>query len=348
MNVYLQTFFNQIKNIFNEPLFLLDDEFRICDLNNSAKELTLNFSDINGKNFFSLPLQLANEDYDLFLEKLHIFKQYTGELLLKSDFNQPLSSYRFTIKLIKSEGEPRFYYLLKIFSDKNSFKNGTSEIDENELRLFAIHLQNVREEERAKIARELHDEIGQLLTILKLDLQSILTNPLPKEINDRLKNSLTILDETINITRKIISELRLAILDHLGLVSAIEHLIEEFKEKTKIVVHAELDHNIKLNQTDAVHLFRICQELLTNVRKHSNANLVKLELKKENEKLKIKISDNGRGFDPSCLKTNTGFGLLGIRERVYILNGEFNLETSEGKGTSITILIPIKDENTNS
>lgn len=212
------------------------------------------------------------------------------------------------------------------------------------IRQFAIYLQNAREEERSKIARELHDELGQYLTLLKMDLQSVISNPeLSFEaIVQKIKKSFNLIDQAIDITRKIISELRLAILDHLGLVPAIEHQIEEFEERTNIKVESYIDKEIKLDKELSLSLFRISQELLTNVIKHSNATAIKYFFGKNSNNLIMSISDNGIGIDKNELAHKNSFGLIGIRERVRLYNGELIIDSEKGKGTTVTITIPIK------
>jgi len=242
----------------------------------------------------------------------------------------------------------KVFYVIKLKNELEQHSKSNNEQDE--IRKLAIYLQNAREEERSKIARELHDELGQYLTILKMDLQSILSNEniSQDKLSSKILNSLAILDKAISVTRKIITELRLAILDHLGLVPALEHLIDEFKNRTNIEIDFDLDKSVNIRNETAIHLFRICQELFTNIIKHSKATKAELILKKVHNDLLIQISDNGIGFDVSELKSKDAFGLIGIRERIYILNGQFDLISIPGKGTTVKIKVPIKNENSNS
>lgn len=149
--------------------------------------------------------------------------------------------------------------MIKISKNQSeNFIKDELEKSHEEIRRIDIHLQNAREENRSKFARELHDDTGQLLTILKLEMQFILNekDSTKESIIEKVKNSIVIIDEVINITRKIISELRLAILDHLGLVPALEHLVDEFKERNNSKVEYDFEKDIKLNKNMELHLFQ--------------------------------------------------------------------------------------------
>lgn len=348
MDESINKFFTSLGEIVDDLILLCDDDFIILWANTSAKNF-FKGKELHKVKLFDLPVQLTSDDFESFVEKIYLLGKYSGELKCENESGLIEIRKIQAISLLNDIDQKR-YFLVKI-SDENH-ENIKLELEKNkeELRNLAIYLQNAREEERAKIARELHDDIGQLLTILKMDFQSILMDEslTKEEITEKIKNSLLILDETISITRKLISELRLAILDHLGLVPALEHLVDEFKEKTKIDVYYEFEDDIKIEKEIAVHLFRVCQELLTNIRKHSKASKVEFILKKSNGNLTIQIKDNGIGFDKNELQERNSFGLIGIRERLYILNGEIELETSKGSGTRITITIPLKDETANS
>lgn len=345
----INQFFQSISDFFDVPFFQCNDDFIIITTNNAAINLFPEIGDILNKNFFSLPLKLVDDDFESFLEKIYLISSYSGEIIKQN--NGKVQTYLLNAKRLKSPFDNKIYYAIKLI-DKESEEFIKSELrkSQEEIRMLAIHLQNAREEERSKIARELHDDIGQLLTILKMDFQSILmNNSLSKEeIIEKIRNAIVILDEIISITRKIISELRLAVLDHLGLVPALEHLVDEFKERTKINIKCNFDREIKLNKEIEIHLFRVCQELLANVRKHSQATYVEFNLQKIDKNLIIQINDNGIGFDKNELSFKNAFGLLGIRERIHILNGKFDLSSSKGNGTKVKIIIPINYENSNS
>ncbi|WP_207494979.1 PAS domain S-box protein [Aridibaculum aurantiacum] len=213
-----------------------------------------------------------------------------------------------------------------------------------QLRQLASHIEQVREEERTHIAREIHDELGQQLTGLKMDLSWIgkRLQASDEELQQKMKSSLLLLDETIHTVRKISTELRPGILEDLGLADAIRWQGEEFTRRTGIIVqlHTNVEEE-QFAQPISIALFRIHQEALTNALKHADATLIESSLHKENNLIRLSITDNGSGFDKEEAKEKRTFGLLGITERVNILNGSFHIDTFPGKGTTIAVEIPL-------
>lgn len=215
-----------------------------------------------------------------------------------------------------------------------------------QLRALSVYLQHVREEERTRIAREVHDELGQALTSCKLDL-SWLANRLPKELKplvDKTRSLSAHIDSTIQTVRRISSELRPGILDHLGLVAALEWQANEFQVRTGIRcdVHADfkepmLDHELSTT------FFRIFQETLTNVIRHAGATRVSVHLKEADECVILEVTDNGRGISNAEISNPRSMGLLGMRERAALLGGQFKIGRGRGgKGTRVTVSLPLK------
>ncbi|MDA8123699.1 MAG: sensor histidine kinase [Deltaproteobacteria bacterium] len=214
------------------------------------------------------------------------------------------------------------------------------------LRALASRLESIREEERSRIAREIHDELGQALTGLKIDLLR-LSRRLTKDqegLVGEIHAMGKLIDNEIQIIRKISSELRPGILDDLGLVSTIEWHLEDFKKRTEIqaeFVTTLEDRN--LNRDLSTALFRILQETLTNVIRHAQATYVKVSIKEDAGDIVLTVEDNGKGipdraaFDPKAL------GLLGIRERALIYGGELQVTGSKGRGTKIAVKIPLRE-----
>ena len=210
------------------------------------------------------------------------------------------------------------------------------------------HLQSVREEERKDIARELHDELGQILTALKIDLVRLgeqsraaeKTLSIP-ETKNRITAMLIIVDAAMDITRKIVAELRPGVLDELGLAAAMEWQTSEFQKRTKIVCELEIEFN---EYEDCQNLkttaFRILQECLTNIARHSGANRVHITLRDEGHEIFFQIEDNGRGFDEQALKNQRSFGILGMRERARLLGGTVEISRAEPHGTLVAVSIP--------
>lgn len=223
-------------------------------------------------------------------------------------------------------------------------KNAEKELLEShsQLRELASHLQKIREEERKYIAREIHDELGQLVTGLKMDI-SITKKKVEKnapELGDKLATIMEVTDEIIHTVRRIASELRPSILDDIGLDAALEWQAKEFEKRTHIqCTFINNARDIVVSMDVKSNLFRIFQESLTNIIRHANANTVEASLTKKNETLVFEIVDNGDGFETST--TSRTFGLLGMKERVIMINGIFDIESNTGKGTKIMVSVPL-------
>ncbi|MBI5304967.1 MAG: PAS domain S-box protein [Chloroflexi bacterium] len=217
-----------------------------------------------------------------------------------------------------------------------------------ELRRLSAHLQSAREEERIRIAREIHDQVGQVLTAVKMDLALLdrklkNTKTVPvADVKADVNRTIQLVDATIKTMREIIRELRPEILDHLGLSAAIEWQLQEFQTRTGIACHFDttLDEvNLDLDRSTAV--FRIFQETLTNVARHANATRVEANLKQEDGTIVLQVRDNGKGLASSDLSDKKTFGVLGMRERAHVFGGEVTLAGAPGEGTTVTVRIPV-------
>lgn len=221
-----------------------------------------------------------------------------------------------------------------------------------QLRALAAHLESLQEEARSRIAREIHDELGQSLTGLKMDL-SWLTRRLlpgsdqnPAELQEHIAEMSNLIDNTIQSVRRICAELRPRILDDLGLEAAAEWQAQEFQKRTGIrcrlvsrlrttLIHTTLEREI------STAVFRILQEALTNVTRHANASQVTITLRHKADALVMTVKDDGQGFDPGAVLTKNTLGLLGIQERALILGGKVEVKSAENKGTTIVLHIPL-------
>jgi len=220
-----------------------------------------------------------------------------------------------------------------------------------ELRALAARLQAIREEERTRIAREIHDELGQALTALKLDLAwcgprrargtgagrtSEPVRAIDESITDRI-------DETMQIVRRIASELRPSVLDQLGLEAAIEYLVQDASRRTGITVTLDAAEEFpRLPDDVASHAFRIIQEALTNVTRHSKATRVDVSVRRAGGAIILGVADNGVGFAPDSLSGLHSLGLVGMRERALACGGVLMVQGKPGEGTSIVVTIPVK------
>jgi signal transduction histidine kinase len=212
-----------------------------------------------------------------------------------------------------------------------------------QLRALAARLQNAREEERTRVAREIHDQLGQSLTAIKLDLAS-LTRERPgaqKPMPQKIERILNLVDETIQSVRRISTDLRPGILDDLGLVAAVEWAAEEFQTRTGTKCQVSLpETDVDIDPERATALFRIFQETLTNVARHAHATEVYVRLVKENGDLSMEVRDNGTGISERKLATAQSLGILGMRERALLLGGELTISGIPGKGTTVRVRIP--------
>ena len=217
-----------------------------------------------------------------------------------------------------------------------------------QLRDLFWHLRSVREEERARLARELHDGMGQELTALKIDLSLIgRLNKAHKPIMKKIESMMKQIDGSIETIKRICTDLRPSLLDHLGIGAAIEWQMTEFEKRTGIQCSVFIKpKGIILDQEVSIAIFRILQELLTNVARHAQATKVRCALEKKKKEIALYFRDNGKGITQKQLTRHRSFGLMGIRERVNYLDGQFEIKGIHGKGTSIVVSIPLQKRHT--
>jgi len=213
-----------------------------------------------------------------------------------------------------------------------------------ELRSLSSHLQDVREQERTSIAREIHDELGQMLTALKMDLASI-RKKLPESERQLLDKTLEMsghVDETIGTVQRISADLRPGMLDDLGLAAAMEWQAQQFQLKTGIScrVTSDIDSST-LERRCATELFRIFQETLTNIYRHAAAARAEVTLRQAGQGLVLTVTDNGKGISEKQLSDPASLGIIGMRERVRNLGGELAIGPVTGGGTSIRVTLPL-------
>ena len=222
-------------------------------------------------------------------------------------------------------------------------KVAETEVMTGRLRELSAHLQNIREEERIHIAREMHDELGQLLTGFKMDVSWLhkklgaTTDPVVKE---KLEEMMQVVNDAARFVRKLASELRPSILDDLGLIAALDWHSQEFKRRSNIEVEFRTAlEELETSKEVATGLFRMYQESLTNVARHANARRVTAELEQIDGKIQLTITDDGDGFDTHAGERKT-LGLLGMHERATMLKGQFRIYSAPGKGTTVLIIVP--------
>jgi len=248
-------------------------------------------------------------------------------------------------------GEPTgMVIIIRDITDRKKWEAELSKAQQ-QMKKFAAHLQNVREEERLEIARELHDELGQILIAIKIDMgilkQNILRCPesnVTQGIIDKFDQLFVLVDSTINTTRKIMTDLRPEVLYLLGFIEAAKLQVAKFQERYEIKCDFETEiTNLELNPQQSVALYRIVQEALTNIAKHANATQVKVKMTISGDRLILQIQDNGVGIKENYKSKQDSYGLIGMQERAFLLDGEFTIAGHEGVGTMVKVEIPYSE-----
>ena len=223
---------------------------------------------------------------------------------------------------------------------------------EEALRMLSANLRSAREEEGTRIAREIHDELGAALTGLKWDLERIdrtLNTPangsrLP-EVHKRIGTMTTLIETTISSVRRIASELRPGVLDDLGLVAAIEWQVQQFEARTGIQCHWQPkpgEVEVELSREKATAVFRILQEILTNVLRHARANNLYIKLSQTKHQFEMEVRDDGQGITENQRINSRSLGLLGMKERALLVGGEVSITGEVGVGTTVVVRVPLE------
>ena len=218
---------------------------------------------------------------------------------------------------------------------------------QDQLRRLSGSIMNSQEKERSAIARELHDELGQVLTALRMDAVWMLDQLKASEsrIAERALTMCELIDKTINDVRSIAIRLRPGVLDDLGLVDALEWLTNDFEKRSGITCVFENADVPELNETVSTAAYRICQEAMTNVARYADASRVSVVLKTDDNMLNLSIRDDGKGFDIDGLSEFEGVGIAGMRERATLAGGDIEVMSEAGKGCHVLFTVPIKENN---
>ncbi len=215
-----------------------------------------------------------------------------------------------------------------------------------DLARFATEASAIREQEKSRVARELHDELAQSLTALKMDatwLRDHLTQD-PAAAVDKVMGMLGMLDACVAATRRIAADLRPLVLDDLGLVPAIEWLSQSFTQRHGVPCDLDLDESLELQEPHATAAFRIVQESLANVAKHAHARRAWVRVAREGGQVVLEVRDDGAGFDTQAARKPESLGLMGLRERAQLLEGTVRIDAAPGAGTRVLARIPLPSE----
>ncbi len=298
-----------------------------------------------------------------FFERIHPEDRQSVKDIFGSTLAHKKASGRFEFRLIRKDGSVRYMLATgELITDKKSapvringttqditdLKNTQLEINKTskQLQELTTYLQTIREEERKRIGRELHDELGQQLTAMKMDLAWInkKTSEDSPIVKEKLKGVLELLDGSNVALRKILNELRPTILDDHGLLDAMQWHSKQFTANTGIPLELiTAERELNLPEQVSTCLFRIFQEALTNITRYAEANKVVTYIQIADNHIDVTIEDNGKGFDPEAehSKSRQPYGILGMKERVRALHGEFELVSAIGKGTRIHVRLPL-------
>jgi PAS domain S-box-containing protein len=233
------------------------------------------------------------------------------------------------------------------YEDITEEKKAQEELERSrqELRNLSIHLQSVREDESTRVARKIHDELGQSLTALQMDL-SWLLGRLPannKAIREKTKSMSGLVDATIESVHNISTELRPSLLDDLGLSAAIEWQAADFQKRSGIRCQAHIRCvGNAINKQLATAIFRIFQETLTNIARHARATLCKVNLTESEKELCLEVTDNGVGITQWQVDDPRSFGMIGMRERAHLWGGTVHVRNAKPSGTTVRVIIPLK------
>jgi len=347
--VQYQIQLSQIEKYVNYLSFTIDSDYRLSRISS------------NSDNFWGIDLALSDDQGKNFLDMIYSDDQYKVLDVLTEVFHFPNLSKSISFR-IKKPGEENFWvkgvfenvldsrgkihYVNCILFDINEQKKVEEQLkaSQEEMRKLALYFESLREEEKKKLAFEIHDELGHLLTAMKLEMSWILKKKYLREeiLHERLMKLIEMVETTIRKVRSISSQLRPSILDHFGIVAAVEWQAKEFQKQTGIRCRINLPkQEIRLDETKSIVVFRVFQEILTNIARHANASKVVVNLDVDENNLILTVSDNGKGIKTEDITSKRSLGITGMKERASSVNGKLSIHGVSNIGTTVTLTIPI-------
>ncbi len=343
-------FFRGIIDTVREPLLVLDHEQRVV----AASQSFLRTFEVTLEQTVNRPLyELGNGQWNIpalcsLLERVLPEEQAVTDFRAENDFEK-LGHRTMLLNARRLVQPDQLHPMILLAIEDITEREKAQEIENERLawrreQLKALNesLQKAREEERTRVARDLHDDIGQILTALKMDLAWI-GRHVPEgesEVHGRLQGAVKLIGEGAQSVRKIYTGLRPSLLDDLGLVAAIEWQSSEFASRTGIPCQVSaLEDPLRLDNHRATALFRIFQECLTNVARHASAKSVRVSLFSQADDVVLTVQDDGKGFEES--RTQKSLGILGMKERAQACGGNVEISSAHGKGTTVTVRVPI-------
>jgi PAS domain S-box-containing protein len=327
-----------------DPLVTIGSDGKIMDVNKATQDVTgysrqkLIGTDFSG--YFTNPAKAQAGYEEVFLKGF--VRDYLLEIKNKKGEIVPVL---YNATLYRDE-EGKVTGVFAAARDISDLKKAEEKLEKsaNELRELSRHVEDLMETEKTQIAHDLHDDLGQKLTALNMDISWLKSRigVQSRTVENKMQEMSQILNESFESLRKISYGLRPSILDNLGLYPSIEWLLSEFKKSTGInYSHSFVPKEKAIHNKLSLVVFRIIQESLTNVARHSRATRVTVRIKLDNEKLKLIVMDNGIGFDSGTKIKRQSFGLLGMQERARSYGGELVIRGKSGEGTVVSLEIPI-------
>ena len=342
----------QVLSSITDIFYVINKNYQITLMNRTAKELLSKGwgkSVEVGRNILDIIPQNSSEPVEESFKKV-----FSGEAVEYEHFHSSeqiegwfLVNYHPVIN--DNEQITGAYVVTKNITEGKIAKEQIIESNK-QLRDLAAHLLSIREEERRRIGREIHDDLGQQLTAIKMDVawidKKIADETVP--VKTKLKNIISLLDGSNQSVRRILNELKPSILDEYGLLDALEWHSKQFTDNTGIAVTIDTaESEIRLEEEVATCIFRICQEALTNVARHAEAKKVLISLELDDDMIYVQIVDDGKGFDLATAQNKGSFGLLGMHERARSLNGTLKIDSSIKNGTTVVVSLPYKIQKIN-
>jgi PAS domain S-box-containing protein len=249
-----------------------------------------------------------------------------------------------SISQIEEDGKHFYTVILRDVTERVKADEALRQSRE-EIKELALAANSVREQEKSRIARELHDELGQALTALKIDVVWMKQNlsASAAELAGKLTEMQLLLDGTVAATRRISADLRPLVLDDLGLAAAAEWLVQGFTTRTGVACELAMARDLEIHEPHATTVFRVLQESLTNIAKHASATRVEVTLQRDGDDVVLEVIDNGGGFSPAAPRKAGSFGLMGMRERVALLGGDVTIDSAPGEGTRVELRLRVKE-----
>jgi len=329
----------------------------VTDANNKILRVNRAFTEITGYSneeaIGKTPamLQSGRHDREFYRNMWQVLERdrfWSGEVWNRNKSGEIYPEWLTITAVLGTDGQVTNY--VGIFSDISERKAG-----EEQLRKLTAHIQTAREEEKTRISREIHDDLGGTLTALKMDVYRLAGklsgNPQTAPLLEHVESMTQLIDNAVGVTRRVISDLHPTILDDLGLAAALEWQCGQFNKRTGIACEVagteDVDDNDDehgLDKTRAINLFRIFQEALTNVSQHSGATRVNVELHQGDDQIVLSISDNGRGLPKDHVVAQTSYGMRGMRERVAQMGGQIRFDSPPGGGLRVTVVLPADAE----